>query len=420
MAARPHGLDVGQDAVARLRRDDGADVDRQARGVADLELAQRALQHGERAVGHVLLQAQDAQRRAALAGGIEGGGDHVRHHLLGQRRRVHHQGVLPAGLGHERHGRPSGVEAPASWRWISRATAVEPVNITPMTRGVADQRGARPRRRRAGAAARRPARRRRAAAHGLGGDQRRLLGGLGQHRVAGRQRRRDLAGEDGQREVPRADADHRAERRRAARRRGAHDSARSSAGSRRPRAPRRRRWRSSCRLRARRARSAPACGPPGRRRRGAGRRRARRRRRGPGRRGRRGRASAASTSAGRRAGRADGVAPVGRVAAPARRPPVAVCPRGQQRVQRARRSRRGPRRAPPARPRPTGRARASSAASRNRSRGAAMRRCGAPTGSWPRTAATGSATRSSTATASSAMRLTKDELAPFSSSRRTR
>jgi hypothetical protein len=37
-----------------------------------------------------------------------------------------------------------------------------------------------------------------------------LLGRLGQHRVAGGQRRAHLAGEDGQREVPGADADHRA------------------------------------------------------------------------------------------------------------------------------------------------------------------------------------------------------------------
>jgi hypothetical protein len=47
-------------------------------------------------------------------------------------------------------------------------------------------------------------------AHGLGGDQRRLLGGLGEHRVAGGQRGGDLAGEDGQREVPGADADEHA------------------------------------------------------------------------------------------------------------------------------------------------------------------------------------------------------------------
>ena len=49
-------------------------------------------------------------------------------------------------------------------------------------------------------------------AHGLGGDQRRLLGGFGQHHVAGGQRGGDLASEDGEREIPRADADHGAER----------------------------------------------------------------------------------------------------------------------------------------------------------------------------------------------------------------
>jgi hypothetical protein len=41
----------------------------------------------------------------------------------------------------------------------------------------------------------------------FGGDQRRLLGGLGEHRIARGQCRRDLAGEDGEREVPGADAD---------------------------------------------------------------------------------------------------------------------------------------------------------------------------------------------------------------------
>ena len=38
--------------------------------------------------------------------------------------------------------------------------------------------------------------------HRLGGDQRRLLGGLGDHGIARRQRRGDLAGEDGEREIP--------------------------------------------------------------------------------------------------------------------------------------------------------------------------------------------------------------------------
>ncbi len=49
-------------------------------------------------------------------------------------------------------------------------------------------------------------------AHGFGGDQRGFLGRLGDDAVAGHQRSGDLAHEDGQREIPRADAQHRAER----------------------------------------------------------------------------------------------------------------------------------------------------------------------------------------------------------------
>ena len=48
-------------------------------------------------------------------------------------------------------------------------------------------------------------------ADGVGGDQRGLLGGLGEDGVAGGERSRDLAGEDGEREVPGGDADHRAQ-----------------------------------------------------------------------------------------------------------------------------------------------------------------------------------------------------------------
>ena len=80
-------------------------------------------------------------------------------------------------------------------------------------------------------------------AHGLGGDQRRFLGRLGQHRVAGDQRRRDLAGEDRQREVPRADADDRAQRpMRVGPKSSGAPGRRNSAGNRPPRAPRRWRW----------------------------------------------------------------------------------------------------------------------------------------------------------------------------------
>src|SRR5438094_41913 len=46
--------------------------------------------------------------------------------------------------------------------------------------------------------------------HGLGGDERRLLGGLRDHRVAGKERRADLAEKDRERKVPRTDADENA------------------------------------------------------------------------------------------------------------------------------------------------------------------------------------------------------------------
>ncbi len=47
--------------------------------------------------------------------------------------------------------------------------------------------------------------------YALRGDKRRLLGRFGQHAVTCRQRRGNLAGEDRQREVPRADTDDRAQ-----------------------------------------------------------------------------------------------------------------------------------------------------------------------------------------------------------------
>ena len=97
-------------------------------------------------------------------------------------------------------GRPSGLSRPASCRWISRATSVEPVNTTPQVRGSptsfaptspAPGRNCKRSGRNAGLAQQ---------LHGPEGDQRRFLGRLGQHRIAGRERRRDLAREDGERE----------------------------------------------------------------------------------------------------------------------------------------------------------------------------------------------------------------------------
>ena len=84
------------------------------------------------------------------------------------------------------------------------------------------------------------------------GDQRRLRRGLCEHGVAGDERRRDLAGENGERKVPRRDAGDDAARPRPR----PSPRPRSSGGSRPPRALRTRHRRGSCRPRARGARRA--------------------------------------------------------------------------------------------------------------------------------------------------------------------
>ncbi len=65
------------DAVAAPRRDDRADIGREPVRVADRQLRQRAPQHGQHPVGHVVLQAQHPQRRTALPGAVEGRHQHV-------------------------------------------------------------------------------------------------------------------------------------------------------------------------------------------------------------------------------------------------------------------------------------------------------------------------------------------------------
>ena len=224
--------------------DHRADVGGQAVRVADAQFAPCApCSISQHPVGDVFLHAQHAQRRAALAGAVEGRGDARRRPPA--RRAPTSRRSSRSGRRSRRSaesGWPSASSRPASVRCSRRATSVEPVNITPWTRGVGRPARRRPfRRGPAAAAARRAARRPRAAgATACGGDQRRLLGRLGEHRVAGGQRGGDLAGEDRQREVPRADADDRAERRLAWRCRSRRAPARrSSAGSRPPRALRR-------------------------------------------------------------------------------------------------------------------------------------------------------------------------------------
>ena len=211
-AEAAHAGDMLLDDALGLVGNDRTDIDLEAIGAADGKLLQRALEHGEDTVGDVFLQAQHAQRRAALAGAVEGRGDDVEDHLFGQRRGIDDHGVLAAGFGDQRDrlavrqqargklgldeagdlGR-TGEHHAAGFRRGDEGrpdAAITRQQLQGSTRDAGLMQDA----------------------HALRGDQRRFFRRLRQHRIAGDQRRGDLAGEDGEREVPRADADDRAER----------------------------------------------------------------------------------------------------------------------------------------------------------------------------------------------------------------
>ena len=319
--------------------------------------------------------------------------------------------------------RAARVSRPASCFSISRATARRAGEHDALHARIGDQRRADLAR--AGQELQRIARDARLVqdAHGLGGDQRRLLGGLGDHRIARRERGRDLAGEDRERKIPRADADDEAERgRRAGRQRArrlgrviaqevdrlahlrdrvgvglaglAHDEAdraRSLRASRISAARRRHRGALRGRDRGEGGRGAIA------------RRRARRRSRRRARDGRsRRRRSVGGIAAPARPARRRGA---GRKGAP--------CASGAC-VQCHRRARRGGLRR-------KDRARASCVARARRGRaGAAILSCGAPIGWIARGDRDRIGDEVVDGTLASAMRLTNEVLAPFSSSRRTR
>ena len=164
-------------------------------------------------VGYLFLQAEDAQGGAALAGAVECGGQDVDHHLLGERRRVDDHRVHPASFGDQRRRASLSVEAAgdialqqgghfggAGEHHAAHALigCQRGADGFPAARQQLDHPW-----RHAGFQQDR---------HALGGDQRRLLGRFRQHAVAGRQRGGNLPGEDRQREVPRADTDHRTQR----------------------------------------------------------------------------------------------------------------------------------------------------------------------------------------------------------------
>ncbi|VVN46094.1 hypothetical protein PS664_05840 [Pseudomonas fluorescens] len=207
-----HGLDVFLDACLGFGVDHRADVYRQAFRVAEAAFSHGALEHFDDAVCRILLQAQYTQGRATLAGAVEGRRDYVDNHLLGQRRGVHDHRVLAAGFGDQRDRTALGIQttgdialqqarhfggtgehhafdAIITHQAGTHALALARQQLQHAFRNTGFQQDA----------------------HGLCGHQRGLLGRLGQYRVAGGQCGCDLTTENRQREVPWADADHRAQ-----------------------------------------------------------------------------------------------------------------------------------------------------------------------------------------------------------------
>ena len=67
-----HGLHMRFDACAGPLVDHWPHVHRQMRGRSHADFGHRALQHGDQAVGHIVLYAQHTQGRAALTGRLKG------------------------------------------------------------------------------------------------------------------------------------------------------------------------------------------------------------------------------------------------------------------------------------------------------------------------------------------------------------
>ena len=197
------GIAVGHQLVIGRLIDHRADVRRRIAGIADRQQVHRTLQHVDHALGDVLLDQQQPQRRTALPGRSEGGRDYIRHHLFGQRRRIddhrvdsarfrdqrqdralliRQQRMRDSAGGAGRAGESDALDAAIGGdrRANFRSAGDEDQHILRHAGGMRQLHRAR-------------------------GDPRRLRRRLGDHGVAGDERRRRLPQEDREREIPRRD-----------------------------------------------------------------------------------------------------------------------------------------------------------------------------------------------------------------------
>ncbi len=208
-----HGLNVVFNIGFGFRVDHRPDISGETARIAHAAFGHCPAQHLQRVVGHVVLQTQHAQGRTTLTGAVEGGGQHVNHHLLGQRGGVNDHGVQAASFGYQRRRASLRVQtrrniALQQRRHFGGAGKHHAAHAVIRSQFRAD-RFTTPRQQLDHAS--RHARFKQNV-DTLRGNQRRLLCRFRQHAVTCGKGGGNLAGEDRQREIPRADTHHRAER----------------------------------------------------------------------------------------------------------------------------------------------------------------------------------------------------------------
>ena len=203
-----HFVDVGAQVLLGLGVNDRADVGGHGARVGDAQFVHRAFDHGEGALGDVILQAEDAQRGAALSGAVVGAVDDVQADLFGKRGAVHDHRVLAAGFGDEYRvvvARGKGaVDALGDFGRAGEDDAVDAFVLGECGARIA----------RAEDELQHVARYARLVheLYGAVGDEAGLFGRFGDDGVADGEGGDDFAGEDGEREVPGADGDDGADR----------------------------------------------------------------------------------------------------------------------------------------------------------------------------------------------------------------